>query len=109
MSMQQDIIDYLRATTKGRVTIPPSIADGIIAIVNGNGNPPGARAKLHRYNALKGDWEFIRTETTTDTAIAYQVREAIKHAPVDHCYRWDCYNSNGEFEGYIYTVNTSLF
>jgi hypothetical protein len=109
MSMEQRLIDYVRQETNGRVNLTPGMVKGMIAIMNDVGQKGSALAQLHRFNALRGGWEFLYSRLTTDEEVNLQTREALKKNPVEREYRWDCYNSLGQLEGYIFTVNTSLF
>lgn len=105
---QQHLKDYISDITKGIVTINKVQADKITDIVIKGGNKT-AFVKLSRWNGAKQTYEFVRTIETTEEAIKAEVIAALKKPLVEFCYRFDCFNSNEEFEGKIFTVNPALF
>ena len=109
MSAKQNIIDYLRRKSGGLINISSDMATDIITLANHQPVENVAVAKLYRWNELKKGYELQYAVPATDELIKNNVKQALLTPPVQNCYLWECYNSNGEFEGKIYTVNTNLF
>jgi hypothetical protein len=109
MSARQNIIDYLRRKTGGMVNLTNDMATDIIALARNEGIEQTAHVKLFRYNMLKKGYEIQYTLQSTDELIKANIKEALQKPPVNECYMWECYNSGGEYEGKIFTTNTSLF
>jgi hypothetical protein len=109
MSAKQNIIDYLRRKSGGLINISSDMATDIITLVNNQPVESIAVAKLFRWSELKSSYELQYAVPATDELIKQNVKEALTKRPIDKFYLWECYNSAGEFEGKIYTVNTNLF
>lgn len=109
MSARQNIIDYLRRKSGGLININSDMATDIITLAHGQLVENMAVAKLYRWSELKTCWELQYAIPATDELIKRNVKDALTTRPVDKCYLWECYNSSGEFEGKIFTVNTNLF
>ena len=109
MSAKSNIIEYLRLKSGGMINITSDMADDVIAMAHDIEINKTAYAKLYRWNAAKSNYELMYTVSTTDELIQQNVHDALKKRPADQCYLWECYNSTGQFEGKIYTVNTNLF
>lgn len=107
-SVQDLVIEKVLELTKGFVKLNWDHATTIINTVLTNSKQ--AYVVHYRYNAQsKGLWEKIRNIATTDTFIEEKISEAIQRAPVMDCYKFDCFNSDGEQQGTIYTTNPFLF
>lgn len=109
MRTEQAIQDYILQESKGAVKINYQQARCIINLVIGKANQGQAVANLYRYNLQKQDYEFMRNIFTTDAAIHREIIAALEKKPPTENYRFDCYNSAGEFEGHIYSLNPELF
>jgi hypothetical protein len=70
-----------------------------------------AMAKLFVWdmNRGEGNWRWCKDEVTTDKIIKQKIIEALDRGPAHHFYMFECYNSKGEMEGKIYTLNPALF
>lgn len=108
----KQIQDYLYDISKGVINVSPSQANRLIdiAINGGYSKEVLGTAKLHQYLPGTQSWKQIRIAHATDKAINIKIKEflAIDGAPMD-LYRWDCYNSDKQLEGLIYTANITLF
>ncbi len=109
MKLHDDIIALVQSATRGMVTLGHAEAEKVIRLVKQYMDTPGAHAKLSRYNSVKNGWDLLRVARTTNEAIKQQIIIALESRPVDHCYMWECYNSEGLFEGKIFTIHTNLF
>lgn len=107
--IEAQIKDYLYRLSKGAVKINYQQARHIINLVVGKPEQGQAVAKCYRYNNVKNDYEPLVNVITTDATIQREVIAALERKPVTRFYRFDCYNSAGEFEGKIYTLNPELF
>lgn len=109
MSAKKAIIEYLRIRSGGLVNITSDMADDVIALAHGQLVSNTAKAKLYRWNGQSKLYEIMYTVSATDELIKKNIKEALETRPVDLCYMWECYNSEGQHEGKIYTANTNLF
>jgi hypothetical protein len=105
MQTTQKIIDLVNRRTKGLVKITPLMAQEIINIVISGGETPFV--KLYRYE-ING-WKLHRQIPTSQDTIDREIRTALKAQPVDHFYKYECFNQNGELEGNIFSTNANLF
>lgn len=108
MSIEEQIIEYLFTVSRGKIKATPAIVSEIIQIAQGRDGGT-AVCKLMRWNEVKRSWEVQYAVKSTDEEINLQVRAALDRPQVDRCYKWECYNSHGQLEGNIFTVNTNLF
>lgn len=106
MTLEQQIINYLRTCSKGRVTITHGMAANIIEMVL---QPGRCKAVLHKYNYITGHYDVMQTMLTTADKMESVLKEALLHKPVEQCYRYDLYNEYNELQGYIYSLSISLF
>lgn len=105
---QELIIEKISQQTKGLIKLSWDKATEIMNIVFDNSNQ--AYVVQYRHNSqMKGSWEKIRNLATTDQIIDEKIKEAIQSAPVMDFYKFECFNSDGEREGSIYTINPCLF
>lgn len=107
-SVQELLIAKVSELTKGQVKINWDHANEIINTVLTNSKQ--AYVVHWRYSSNnKGGWEKVRNLATTDELIDQRIREAIEKAPVMDFYKFECFNSEGNKEGEIYTINPFLF
>jgi hypothetical protein len=109
MSAKQNIIDYLRRKTGGFVNITSDMAGDIIALANNQQVENVAYAKLYRWNGNAKKFELQYAIPATDELIKHNIKQALNKPQVKDFYLWECYNSDGQFEGNIYTANRNLF
>jgi hypothetical protein len=109
MSARQNIIDYLRRKSGGLLNITNDMATEIIDIARNDRIEQSANAKLFRYNMQKKAFEILYTVPATDELVKKNIKESLNKAPVNECYMWECYNSEGHYEGKILTTDTNLF
>jgi hypothetical protein len=105
MQVIDKIISLVDHRTKGLVKLTPKAAQEIIDLVIAGGNT--AFVKLHRYEV--NTWRFHRQIPTTDEFIREKISEALDEKQVDKHYKFECFNSSGQLEGQIFTVNSALF
>jgi hypothetical protein len=103
----QLIIDYVFKITKGFVKLRHDDVSEIINMVLINGAT--AYVLLYRYNGNNNSWDKGKRIATSNEIIKRKIIEALESKPVEKCYRFECYNSDGELEGNIYTINPMLF
>lgn len=111
MTTETHIINYLASESKGVINCSHAQARALIDIVltTTGPQPTGAIARLYRYNAVSSQYDFIYTRQCTNEQIKEAILTALETSPAHGFYMWECYNSAGEFEGKIYTINTQLF
>lgn len=109
MRIEQAIKEYLHTQSKGLINITYQDARHIINLVVGKPEQGVAVAKLYRWNACNSTWEQLRAVVSSDAAIQRETIDALSRKPVEQFYKWECYNSAGEFEGMILTANANLF
>jgi hypothetical protein len=105
MQVTDQIISLMSQRTKGLIKLTPKIAQEIIDIVISGGDT--AFVKLFRYEI--NTWKFYRQIPTTNEIVKQRVMEALDTKPVDYSYKFECYNSDGQLEGQIFTINSALF
>ena len=106
MTTEQKIICYLGKVSKGQVNLTTHHAIKIIELVL---NAQQCRVMLYRYNYQQKSWELMLTINTDIETINQAILNSLKNKPVDNFYRYDLYNEMNELQGYIYSVNPSLF
>ena len=99
------LYDLLQHKSKGMIRLDKTTSQQIIDIVVENGNT--AIAKFYRHDG-KG-WIFIRQVPTTDEMVSQRIAETLTTKPIENCYKFECFNSNGLLEGQIFTMNADLF
>jgi hypothetical protein len=110
MKTAKQIQHYLHTETNGLINITQAQAQHIAGIVlNSTVVANAAIAKLYRYDAVINNYIFIRTVQTTDEAIKQEIINALNTTPAKNFYKYECYNSQMQFEGNIQTVNPCLF
>lgn len=115
-TVEEKIIDYLDKLSNGLIKLRMHNAAHIIQLVEGSQKMakapvdelPVSRVELFTYVDKDGSWKFIRWEAVTDNSIAVMLRDAMFKKPVENCYRFDCFMSDGS-TAKIYTVNPALF
>lgn len=108
MSLQTDLIDYLRAESRGKINLSVAQANKIIELVT-KPNTATAVAKVHKYSPAKSSYDLLRVIETTDDVVKEGIVKALETPPVEGFYRYDCYNSKAEFEGKIFSIHNNLF
>jgi hypothetical protein len=68
-----------------------------------------AFVKKYRFNAMHQTYELYRNIYTTDAVIKQRILEALEEGSVYLFYKYELFNSAGELEGTLYSVNASLF
>lgn len=109
MSARQNIIDYLRRKSGGLVNITNDMATEIISLARNEKIEHRAHVKLFRFSMQKKGYELQYTQESSDELIEKNIKEAINKPPVNECYMWECYNSQGDYQGKILTTDTNLF
>lgn len=107
MSIQRDIINYLKERSRGIINLTEEDATKIISMVKDRVDLP--YAILFRFNMATRVWDQQLTVKTSNEAIMQRMAEALNKIPPKECYKWDCYNSKQEFECTIYTLDINLF
>lgn len=111
-TLEQKLIDHLAQLSNGLLQVTHTGAKEIINLVTNTVYHPAANtavANLYSWNSVSSTWIMVRQIPTTDEAIKTNIVEALQQSPSMQFYRWECYNSAGEFEGNIFTINPSLF
>lgn len=110
-TVEQRIIDYLAEKSRGKLRLEMHHATHIKRIVLGqDGSLLGsATAKKYHFNPVKGGYEIYRTIPTTDGLINERIKEALAIGPIERSYKYELYDSSGEFAGNILTINANLF
>lgn len=110
MNAIKHIQQYISQATNGLVSITQTQAADILDIAyKQSGKTNAALAKLYKYEAQTGNWQFVRTIQVTDEQVKDEIITALSRTPAKQFYRYECYNSTGQFEGNIETVNPCLF
>lgn len=108
-SRQQTIINYITAISKGLVCISAQHADDIIGIVNSNDLMVGAKVNMYQWNNSFKRYDFLRTLITSEDKVAKFIELALAKRPVEMRIKYECYNSQCDFQGCIYTSDASIF
>lgn len=110
MLLETKIIQYLQEQSRGIICLSATQARHLISLVKFDGDiTTGAHVKLFRWNGTNSKYDFLYSVLTTDEDIKQKIIAALEKRPAEKCYVWECYNSNGELEGKIYSINTNLF
>jgi hypothetical protein len=108
MTVETQILNYLNSLHPA-LQFSMLHANHIVTIMQSQPDN-SAYAKLSRYNAMKNGYDPIRVIRTNDEAIKQAIVKALSiGVQPQGGYLYECYNSNGQFEGKIFSLNPELF
>ena len=105
MSIKDKLNKFFHDKTKGLVRLDQKDVDEIISIVKSS----EATATLYRYIQQHESWSLINTVQVSNETIKEALADQLGVKPVENCYKWELKNSLGDWEGNIFTLNSSLF
>lgn len=105
MSDEEKIIEYLLIKSKGLLRLNINAAREIIKIII----PSDASVRFCKYNFQTKDYDMQRIIYTTDLIVYDAVYKYLQIPPTIQFYRYDCFNSNSEFQSFIYSAKSNIF
>lgn len=109
---QQAVKQYIQKVSNGVLNITEKHCSDLINLIVSNVHSKrDGVAKLFKLNAMSNSHTLFLTRSVSDEVIKTEIVKALENGipQTQYLYMWECYNSAGEFEGRIFTMNCDLF